>query len=241
MGLQDRDYMHERRNPFTPPKARSTSTLTIMLAIVSAMFLLYKGYGWLLDRGIPQRITQQAAELVQPHPAPEVHVGRGVSPGWLPCIVNGQVLYSASGCPDNTVNTRPADPPPRQSPQDQSSRVVTLFHCKAYSGGTFWANTHCNQHKALVDRMVSVPGNLPFEQQVQMAEGHRSTAAAAVSSRTVVINNATTTSKAAQCDAMDDQIDHFDAMARQPQSAQMQDWIREQRKTTRDRQFALHC
>lgn len=233
--------MHERRNPFTAPKVRSASTLTIVLLVVSAMFLLYKGYGWLLDRGIPQRITQRAVGLVPPPAVPQAPVVQGVPPGWIPCIVHGQVLYSADGCPDNTSTTRPADPPSRPPPQDSSPRVVTLFHCKAYSGGTFWANTHCNQHQALVDRMVSVPGNLPFDQQVKLAEGQRNTASAASLSRNIVVNNATTASKASQCKALNDQIVRFDAQARQPQSAQMQDWIREQRKTIRDRQFSLRC
>jgi hypothetical protein len=241
MGLQDRDYMHERKSPFTPPKGRQTSTLMIILVIVSTMFLLYKCYGWLLDRGIPQRITQRVAAPGQPHAAPEVPVVQGVPLGWVPCIVNGQVLYSASGCPDKTATTHSADPPSRQPPQDSSPRVVTLFHCKAYNGGTFWVNTHCNQHKALVDRMVSVPGNLSFEQQVQIAEVQRNTASAAVPPRNVVINNATTASRDVECEAMDDQIAHLDAMARQPQSAQTQDWIREKRKAARDRQFSLRC
>ena len=34
---------------------------------------------------------------------------------------------------------------------------------------------------------------------------------------------------------------HYDAMARQPQSGQMQDWITAERKKVRDKQFSLRC
>ena len=48
-------------------------------------------------------------------------------------------------------------------------------------------------------------------------------------------------SNGAECADLDKRIAHLDAMARQPQSGQMQDWIKEHRKAVRDRQFAIHC
>ena len=102
---------------------------------------------------------------------------------------------------NNPVTPRPTEPVPPQ---------ITLFHGKAYSGGTFWANAHCNQHQALVDRIASVLGSLP----------------------------ATGPSRPVDCKALNEPVTHRDSMARQPQTAQMQDWIRDQRKKARDRQFA---
>ena len=49
----------------------------------------------------------------------------------------------------------------------------TIYLCKDYGGGTFWASTTCGNHKALIDRIVNVPGGLTFNQQVQIAEGQR--------------------------------------------------------------------
>lgn len=48
-------------------------------------------------------------------------------------------------------------------------------------------------------------------------------------------------SKEIECAALDKRIEWLDSMARQPQSGQMQDWIRQERKTARDRQFAIKC
>lgn len=48
-------------------------------------------------------------------------------------------------------------------------------------------------------------------------------------------------STTSECKALDEHIKYLDALARQPQSGQMQDWIRDQRKKARDRQFAIRC
>ena len=47
--------------------------------------------------------------------------------------------------------------------------------------------------------------------------------------------------KKSECQSLNAQIEHWDAKARQPQGAQTQDWIREQRKKARDRQFQIRC
>jgi hypothetical protein len=47
--------------------------------------------------------------------------------------------------------------------------------------------------------------------------------------------------KKSECHALNAQIERWDTMARQPQGAQTQDWIRDQRKKARDRQFLLRC
>ena len=52
----------------------------------------------------------------------------------------------------------------------------TIYHCKAYNGGTFWANTACSNHKALIDRIANVPSGLSWDQQVAIAERQRAAA-----------------------------------------------------------------
>jgi hypothetical protein len=117
----------------------------------------------------------------------------------------------------------------------------SIYLCKAYSGGTFWAQAHCYKHSALIDSIVSVPDNLPFDQQVNLAEQQRSSTAI----RSTVTHTTVTTSPAqdrnAECKALDARITNYDAQARQPQSGQMQDWISENKRKARDRQFSLRC
>jgi hypothetical protein len=47
--------------------------------------------------------------------------------------------------------------------------------------------------------------------------------------------------RAAECRSIDAQVTSLDVMARQPQSGQMQDWIRAERKRLRDSQFQIPC
>ena len=53
----------------------------------------------------------------------------------------------------------------------------SIYLCKAYAGGTFWASNHCNQHNALIERIANVPDGLPFDQQVNIANQQRQSAA----------------------------------------------------------------
>ena len=154
--------------------------------------------------------------------------------------MDGRVLYTDGPCPGTRstgrqVATRPARPVP--------ATTLTLYHCKGYDDRTFWANSHCNQHRALVDRLVNVPAHLPFDEQVAIANGQRQAAqqvldqqaATAAGTHTVV------DSKVMQCRDLDEQVRHLDAMARQPQSGNEQDRIRGERQKVRDWQFRLRC
>lgn len=251
MGLQDRDYMHERQRrdpPFKPPPPAGLVGWTVVMVLVVVVLALFKLYAWLLEPepkppSVPQPSPAAAwpPEPVRkpPVPAPEP----GPARQWVRCTVNGQTLYSDTQCP-STAKVRDTAPAP-QSPAPPSSgtaTITTLYHCKAYNGGTFWARTHCNQHQALVDRMVNVPGHLPFDQQVHLAEANRHAASHSAQVQHAVSAPAAAPERdKAECKALDKQIAHWDSMARQPQSAQTQDWIREQRKQARDRQFALRC
>ena len=121
------------------------------------------------------------------------------------------------------------------------SHAGSIYLCRAYGGGAFWSQAHCNQHNALIERIVSVPESLPFNQQVNLAEQQRQQAATTNTVTNTVITNSTAPSKDAECKALDAQITQFDAMARQPQSGQMQDWITGEKKKARDRQFGIKC
>lgn len=58
-----------------------------------------------------------------------------------------------------------------------STEADTIYHCKAYNGGTFWTNVVCSSRNALIDRIANVPPGLTWDQQVQMAETQRNAAA----------------------------------------------------------------
>ena len=121
----------------------------------------------------------------------------------------------------------------------------TIYLCKAYNGATFWSSEHCQMHQALIDRIVSVPANLPFDQQVNLAEQERAQREALSkpsSSQTVATTpQNVTNNKQAECASISATVAQLDSMARQPQSGQTQDSINVERRKLRDRQFALRC
>ena len=218
--------------------ARLEPPVQVRLAIAVGLYL---GYDWLIARkavggllptwgvGSPIAVLQTG--------------GDRPPPGWRRCVVNGQTVFSPTVCPslgtDRSGGERPAAPAKRSAPQEASGSI-TLYHCMVYNGGTFWANTHCNQHRALIDRMLEVPARLAFSQQVELAEDGRRAAAALQHAPRVVLP-APVVSHRRECNALAKQIERWDAMARQPQSGKTQDWIRVERHKTRDRQWELRC
>lgn len=239
MGLQDRDYMRERRRgdldrllkdadrPFTPPSAGS-SFIVPLIAWLCVAFALFKAYAWWEDHRSAQRmpggrpfVQEQPAERPPPASAPPAQM---------------------EAMQRSLTSRTPSAPPPEPEAAEAPRTGGTIYLCRDYGGGTFWASDHCNQHKALIVRIMSVPAGMPFEQQVELAQQRRDEldAAAQPSVQAVAAPPAAVNNKLT-CQWLDQRVNHLDAMARQPQSGHMQDWIRSERQKARDEQFRLHC
>ena len=136
---------------------------------------------------------------------------------------------------------RAQEPQAADAPAPRVETGGTIYLCRDYSGASFWASDHCNRHNALIDRMVSVPPGMPFQQQVALAEQRRQALAPPQSISTAGGQANTASPDRSLCEALDARVNQLDAMARQPQSAGTQDWIRQERQKTRDEQFRLHC
>lgn len=122
--------------------------------------------------------------------------------------------------------------------------AATLYLCKAYGGGSFWSTAQCSTQQATIERIVSVPDDMPFELQVQLgnqavAEGAR--LAAPPPPPPPSAQGGKRSEEADECKLLDERIQRLDALARQPQSAATQDWIAERRRAARSRQFQLRC
>lgn len=48
-------------------------------------------------------------------------------------------------------------------------------------------------------------------------------------------------SNRSECEELEMRVANLDSMARQPQTEVIQDWIKDERKTGRDRRFAIRC
>ncbi|UUZ74593.1 hypothetical protein LP414_19580 [Polaromonas sp. P1(28)-13] len=120
----------------------------------------------------------------------------------------------------------------------------TIYLCNAYAGGTFWTAGTCSSKSAHIERIATVPGGMPFDQQVDIARGQRAEASSSTTTTTVTnpyTNQRQELGTKPVCDGLSSQVNNLDSMARAPQSGQMQDWIRAERKKAHDKQFSLHC
>lgn len=116
----------------------------------------------------------------------------------------------------------------------------TLYLCEAYAGGQFWSSGHCSKNQALIKRMFEVPGGLPFDQQVALGQQRLKGSTVSVQPANVQ-RTAQVGGTRAECAGLKDRIVQLDALARQPQTGQMQDRISSEKKQVRDRQFRLRC
>lgn len=127
-----------------------------------------------------------------------------------------------------------------------AGQAATLYLCKGYGGGTFWSSVTCSAKQATIERMITVPDDMPFEQQVAM--GNQVVAEAqklhAPPPAPVVVNQTqhyVNGRPVSECKAIEERIRHLDSMARQPQSGPTQDRIAAEKKELRDRQFRIRC
>lgn len=252
------DPVGDSASPFTPPDTGSTPTLLIALALT---VLIVAGL-W-LSNGRNSRpveeppatgstlapataaIPQPPGQSVRPPPLEVPSPVAAPRPAWSRCDVGGKVVYSDADCPANAVkstadNTQAALSTLPTAPNRPGDGVTTIYRCKSYSGVVFWSSKHCHEQKALVERMVSVPSGLRFQDQVaeatRLIPGER-VGPPAVVNRAIAVPN----EKELECKVLFERIRRIDAAARQPQSGPGQDRLRDQRRAARDRQFALRC
>lgn len=215
MGLMDRDYMHERRpeRAFIPVSGKSAaSTLFMVLVFVASLSLLYKLAGWQLNK----RPTGSTAQAVRPIP-----------------------IQPPS---QQEASPLPREPSPRMyqhAPEPAvGNRVVTKC---IVNGKTSYGDGPCALGAVTTQVITRADHNLMAPVRVEST----TTTEATFSPAPVVIaqNSAPSdyAAKKSECQSLDAHIQYLDSMSRQPQGPQMMDWIREERKKARDRQFRIPC
>jgi len=125
-----------------------------------------------------------------------------------------------------------------------SAQADTIYLCKAYSGGMFWSSAPCSQRQATMDRAVSVPDNMTWDQKVAMGEASWAQGrAVAAPTQAVVVQQGPNpqVARQAECNSLRDSIANLDAQARLPQSGQMQDWLKQRRRELSDQRYRLQC
>lgn len=189
-------------------------------------------------------------------PAPEQPLMRWIATVLvlLALAYAGYRLWESSSdraSPPKTTQDTPATsqplPPPQKSaplqlaapaPPAPGTRIVTKC---VINGKTVYSDNACPQGTVGTQVITKADHNLMAGlTPAQMAAADRVQPAAPSMSTLAQLGNAIP-DKASECAFINSEIKRLDALARQPQSGQMQDWITAERKKLRDQQFRIPC
>ena len=250
MGLQDRDYWKERYdenlgvkrdlrdNPFKSQPAEmsflSKFILTIFLLLIAALAYRYQAEILHFLRGSPVAVPQRS--VVQT-PEPKVVAPR-VNEAKPRTGATGQVYrcgntYSNTPCEGGEQIAQPSGGP--------SSREIYL--CKDFQGRLTWESVPCSANGRFMDRIARVPTNVSWDEQVAIAMRQRDRAQAIASEQVVPVATRPIGGKAntGECQALDERVNWLDSLGRIGGGGYTMDWIREERRKARDRQFRIGC
>lgn len=269
MGIQDRDYWRERYRKrargnadpdhwrqdelksqdtdFRPPKNNELSFIGKLFVTVAVALICVITYRTWKDRPSAPRLVQERPVQRQepPRPAiPQVESASAAPSVRAPVAAPGQVYrcgdnYSNQPCGGGkAVNTSP----PVASVGSSANREIYL--CKDMSGQMYWQATKCAFDNRFLERTASVPGNVSWETQVQIASAQYQRARELVASNSAPSYSAPSSnapSNKLECQALEERVNWLDALGRAGGSGYTMDWIREQRRLARDQQFRIHC
>lgn len=109
-------------------------------------------------------------------------------------------------------------------------------------GYRVWSSAPCSQQQATMDRAVSVPDKMPWDQKVKLGEASWAQArATAAPPPQVVVQQVVQNSRQAECEGLRDSIANIDSQARLPQTGQMQDWLKQRRRELSDQRYRMQC
>ena len=220
MGLIDRDYMNEKRGrqAFNPALEKSAaSTFFMVLVFIAALLFLYKFADWHLNQRASGVATQST-----PNAPPTL--------GQPPSREKAFTLPRESGL-------RPYQNHDAPTPAT-GNRVVTKC---IVNGKTSYSDAPCTSGAVATQVLTRADHNIVAPVRVTATVATETTyspAPAAVAQATAPSDYA---AKKLECEALESRVQYLDSMSRQIQGAQTMDWIKDERKKARDRQFRIPC
>lgn len=214
----DYDPMRERREAMSAweqglrPKPERHWALWLALAVL-AVYLFYLGAEWLLAQQWAAR--QSAVPMAAP-------------PRIAP----------------PTQETRPAPAAPMaSSPGATGPDTFEVTKCLTPSGKAAYSDGPCPEgSRATTVRLrrdVNIANGVSLEAREASIRDNATVAAQQQQYERQVAQNAV--DEMAECGGLAEHIKWIDVVGRQPQGAYSQDWLRDERRRTRDRQFRLGC
>jgi len=230
----------DRDRPFAPPR-RGLGLLPWALALVLVSAALYGMLGGWRDRDAvkpPEPTLETQADAAVSEPGISVRVAPAEPPRVYRCVEAGKVTYTNTACASEdqaTVLPFSADTAGRSH--------IAFYQCRNPAGRLFWSARLCSEHKSRIERTFTVPADLPFPQQVALAEQRLAALKPAPTQRPTRHASAASSDheKGLICAELEASVKRLDSLARQALSGQRQDEIRSERQRLRDEQFRRRC
>lgn len=127
-------------------------------------------------------------------------------------------------------------------------KTTVIYLCRAPGGSLYWIPEKCATRGWTLERSATVSNGVGWENQV--AEGRRQRAEADELTRTPAptYNNAPRQAQTSQppavkqqCEQLNERVAMLDSMGRAGSRYYDLDWVRSERKKTRDEQYRLRC
>lgn len=162
--------------------------------------------------------------------------------GWATSPVQAQEVYRCGNTYSHepckgakVVDTAPAITDP------QGPKTKLIYLCKRPDKSElWWIHEECSRRSWTVVDSVRVPADISWDEQVEIARQKRSENSYRPTVRPSY-NSAASSSNSSECDALTRRVNELDSMARAGGTAQRMEWIRQERQSTRDRQFQIGC
>lgn len=236
----------QREKPFTAGHNEmsflSKLILTIALLLIAALAYRYQSEILRFLIGPPVAKTSLTQRPAVRQPEPTVVAPRVLVPETARSESTGQIYrcgnaYSSAPCEGG-----------RQIAQQNSApveRSVTkeIYLCKDIYDRLTWESVPCSANGRFMDRIASVPANASWDEQVAIARQQRDKAYAIAGEQVVPVTSRPAGGKAnaGECRALDERVSWLDSLGRIGGGGYTMDWIREERRKARDRQFRVGC
>lgn len=129
--------------------------------------------------------------------------------------------------------------PPVAATPNAGENAQTVTKC-VVNGRTSYTDDSCNPAAKTSQLVIKENHNLVSAVRVPLSIPEEQPAPQYSSFAQTLPDN-DNAAKKSECKALDERIKYLDAFARQPHGGQTQDWIRDERKKTRDRQARIPC
>lgn len=117
-----------------------------------------------------------------------------------------------------------------------------IYLCRSNQSNFYWSSRTCASQGWMVERIALVPRDAAWDDKVAIARGQRDRAHANTVEQTRNYGSAApVVSGQAECQMLEERIKWLDTQCRSACGMQKLDWVRNERREARDKQFRLRC